>query len=160
MKKRVGKIMTIFFSVIGALIIAGVIGIALQNQKPKIQLGLVDGRLKEIPDKDNAVSTDTVLVKKQIKPLPFKETTVKSQEAMLEALASYGGIEIVTEEAGYIYAVATTGKMKYHDDIEIYFDEEAKIIRYRSASRAGYSDMGLNRERYEKLTELYMRIEN
>lgn len=45
--------------------------------------------------------------------------------------------------------------MKYHDDIEIYFDDSTKLIQYRSASRAGYSDMGLNRERYEKLVEAY-----
>lgn len=160
MKRRVGIIMSVVFSIIGALLLVGAISIALQNQNPKIELGLSDGRLKEIPNKDNAVSTDTALKEKQIEALPFKETLVKSQEAMLQALVSYGGIEIVTEEAGYIYAVATTGKMKYHDDIEIYFDEEAKIIRYRSASRAGYSDMGLNRERYNKLTELYMNVED
>ena len=160
MKRRVGIIMTVVFSIIGALVLIGGISIAVQNQKPKIELGLVDGRLKEIPNKDNAVSTDTALTEKLVEPLAFKETLLQSKAAMLQALESYGSIEIISDEPAYIYAVATTGKMKYHDDIEIYFDETDKIIRYRSASRAGYSDMGLNRNRYNELTELYNKIED
>jgi uncharacterized protein (DUF1499 family) len=79
----------------------------------------------------------------------------ESKEAMKKALASYGDIEIKKESKDYIYAVATTGKMKFHDDIEIYFDEVNKEIQYRSASRAGYSDMGLNRKRYDQISEYY-----
>ncbi len=138
------------------LIAIGFVAIYVQNAKPKMTIGLIDGHLKEIPNKDNAVSTQTVIEDKKIIALPLKESLTASVEVMKKALATYGGIEIIEEKSNYIYAVATTGTMKFHDDIEIYFDEAEGVIQYKSASRAGYSDMGLNRARYEALKELYI----
>ncbi len=147
--------MFIFAGILG-LIAIGFIAIYVQNVKPQINLGLVEGKLREIPDKDNAVSTQTQIEGKQIMAMPLKADIMTSVKIMKEALETYGGIDIIEEKSDYIYAVATTGTMKFHDDIEIYFDEAEGVIQYRSASRAGYSDMGLNRTRYEALKELYM----
>lgn len=147
--------MWIIFSVIGILLVGMLGSMMLQNQKPQIALGLENGKLREVPAKPNAVSTQTNQVDKQIKPLALKETLKQSKDAIKEALKSYGGIEIIEETENYIYAIATTDKMKYRDDIEIYFDEANNVIQYRSASRVGYSDMGLNKVRYEKISEIY-----
>lgn len=147
--------MYILAGVVG-LIAVGFIAIYVQNAKSQLTLGLVGGKLQEIPDKDNAVSTQTMIEGKKIDALPLKEDLSESVKAMKEALAAYGGIEIIEEKSDYLYAVATTGTMKFHDDIEIYFDEAVGVIQFRSASRAGYSDMGLNRTRYEALKDLYM----
>lgn len=152
---RVGKIITTALYIFGAIII-GLAGIIfIQNQNPKIDLGLENGQLKEIPLNPNCVSTQTSQEEKLIEPLQLKDSLEKSKTAMKMALESYGGIEIVEEKDNYIYAVATTGGMKFHDDIEIYFDQVNGVIQYRSASRAGKSDMGLNRERYEDIVEVY-----
>ncbi|MGV8905782.1 MAG: DUF1499 domain-containing protein [Acetobacterium sp.] len=141
---------------IAAVFIIFVVGsVFLQNQKPQIELGLINGKLREVPHKNNAVSTETMQQDKLIKPLSLKKTLIESKEAMKKALDSDGGIEIKKEESNYIYAVATTEIMKFHDDIEIFFDEQNNKIQYRSASRAGYSDMGLNRERYNKIAQAY-----
>lgn len=147
--------MWIVFSIIGILVVGMVGSMVMQNQKPQIVLGLENGKLRELPSKPNAVSTQTNQVDKQIQPLALKETLKQSKDAIKEALKSYGGIEIKEETENYIYAIATTDKMKYRDDIEIYFDEANKVIQYRSASRVGYSDMGLNKLRYEKISEHY-----
>jgi uncharacterized protein (DUF1499 family) len=48
--------------------------------------------------------------------------------------------------------------MKYNDDVEFWLDSDAKQVHFRSASRAGYSDMGLNRTRYEAIAELYSNL--
>jgi uncharacterized protein (DUF1499 family) len=45
--------------------------------------------------------------------------------------------------------------MRFHDDLEFYFDDENKFVHFRSSSRIGYSDMGLNRARYKSLMESY-----
>jgi uncharacterized protein (DUF1499 family) len=45
--------------------------------------------------------------------------------------------------------------MRYRDDVEFWLDTESQQVHYRSSSRAGYSDMGLNRKRYNKIAELY-----
>jgi len=154
--KKVRRIILFILAGILGLIAIGFIAIYVQNAKPQITLGLVDGRLREIPNKDNAVSTQTMIEGKKISPLPLKEDLPTSVKAMKEALVAYGDIKIIEEKSDYLYAVATTGTMKFHDDLEIYFDEAAGVVQYRSASRAGYSDMGLNRTRYEALKELYL----
>lgn len=149
------KILYIIFGVVLLLIILGGVTIYVQNQKPNIELGLTDSQLREIPDTPNCVSTQTSQKEKLVEPIAFKESLAETKKALKEALNSYGAIEIIEETDNYIYAVSTTSTMKYHDDIEVYFDEENKVIQFRSASRAGYSDRGLNRERYEAIVTLY-----
>ena len=51
--------------------------------------------------------------------------------------------------------IFTSGKMKYNDDVEFLFDDANELVHYRSNSRVGYSDMGLNKERYLKIVDLY-----
>jgi uncharacterized protein (DUF1499 family) len=140
--------------IIVLIILAGIV-IFIQNTKPHIVLGLENGKLHEIPNKKNAVSTDTSFSDKRITPMPFKENPEDTKAALKKALDSYGGIAIMKEENNYIYAIATTPGMKFHDDMEIHFDEADRMIHFRSASRAGYSDMGLNRQRYDKIVGFY-----
>jgi uncharacterized protein (DUF1499 family) len=40
---------------------------------------------------------------------------------------------------------------RFVDDVEFYIDERANLIHFRSASRLGYSDMGVNRKRMETI---------
>lgn len=137
------------------LIVLAVATLVVKNQKPQIELGVDHNKLREIPNKPNAVSTETRQADKLIKALPLKQTLGASKAAMKEALAAYGGIEIKAEADNYIYAVATTATLKFHDDIEIYFDQANNRVQYRSASRAGYSDGGLNRARYQIIAAAY-----
>lgn len=140
--------------VLGLVILVGSV-IFIQNRKPHLTFGLENGKLREIPNKKNAVSTDTSFLDKRINPMPFKENPEETKAALKKALDSYGGIAIIKEEKDYIYAVATTPGMKFHDDMEIYFNQADRMIHFRSASRAGYSDMGLNRQRYDKIVGFY-----
>jgi len=149
------KYVLAFLGVTAVLAVIGTIVIYSQNRKPQIELGLVDGKLREIPEKPNCVSTQTSQEDKLVAPMAFKDSLDATKEAFKQALESYGDIEIIEEEGNYLYAVATTGLMKYHDDIEVYFDEDNQVIQFRSASRAGYSDMGLNKERYEQIKTYY-----
>ena len=53
--------------------------------------------------------------------------------------------------------VCTLGDSEEHafvDDVEILFDDASKIIHFRSASRVGYSDFGVNRRRMEEVRSL------
>ena len=147
-------ILILVIIILAVIVLSGIV-IFIQNRKPHLVFGLVNGKLREIPDKKNAVSTDTAYMDKLVSPMPFKETLEDTKSALKKALEMYGGIEIVKEEENYIYAIATTPTMRFHDDMEIYFDKAGRIIHFRSASRAGYSDMGLNRQRYDKIVESY-----
>jgi uncharacterized protein (DUF1499 family) len=126
----------------------------VKNMKIPSDLGVNQGKLAPMPKSPNAVSSQSDDPEKKVAPIPFKGDISKSKEGIKKALEAYGNIRIITEEENYIHAVSTTPTMKYHDDLEFYFDEKSAVIHYRSASRIGYSDMGLNRERYERLIEI------
>lgn len=141
----------IVLKIIGTVIGLLILQMIIENNRKPSNLGVKNGKLAGMPKSPNAVSSQTDILDKKVDSIPFKGDLKDSKEFVKKALDSYGDIKIVLEEENYIYAVSTTSKMKYHDDIELYFDEENKIIDFRSASRVGYSDRGLNRERYNKL---------
>jgi uncharacterized protein (DUF1499 family) len=139
---------------IAALITLMALFMIVKNMRIPSNLGVNQGKLAPMPKSPNAVSSQSEDPEKKVEPFPFKGTLNESKEQIKKALEAYGNVRIVTEEEQYIHAVCTTGTMKYHDDLEFYFNEKESVIHFRSASRVGYSDMGLNRERYERLSEL------
>ncbi|MBT8139191.1 MAG: DUF1499 domain-containing protein [Gammaproteobacteria bacterium] len=118
-------------------------------------LGVVDGKLKPTGDKPNDVSSQSTDEDKRVDPLPMKNSLEDTRAAIFAAIENYAGATIMVDQPRYIYAVFTTPLMKYNDDVEFYIDTTQSLVHFRSASRAGYSDRGLNRQRYEALDELY-----
>lgn len=146
--------MTIFFTVLALLIIINFGRIYYQNaQVPR--LGVSNGQLQPVSNKPNNVSTQSDDPEKKVATLPAKATLADTMQALVNTVTSYGNVEIKKQTDDYLYVVFTTQLMKYHDDAEFWIDTAANEVHFRSASRAGVSDMGLNRKRYEKLAELY-----
>lgn len=141
--------------IIAAGMCAAAMFMVLKNMKTPPGLGFANGRLAPLPATPNAVSSQAENADRRVEPLPFKEDLDATKAAVREALKAYGGIEIVREEEHYIHAVAATRLMRYRDDLEFYFDEAAGVVHFRSASRVGYSDRGVNRKRHIRLAELY-----
>ncbi len=121
----------------------------------KPHLGVVDGQLKPLGSKPNAVSSQSEVSARYVPPLPFKDSPEATMAALRSAVALYGGGHIVEETDSYLYVIFTTPWLKFHDDVEFWLDNDGEEVQFRSASRAGYSDMGLNRRRYETLSEFY-----
>ena len=128
--------------------------IYFQNSRAP-ELGVVSGKLMELGSRPNSVASQTADEQKRVLPLAMKESAEATHKAIKAAIKQYGGAEIITETSDYIYAVFTTPLMKYHDDVEFYIDSIAQQVHFRSSSRAGYSDRGLNRQRYEALAMSY-----
>jgi uncharacterized protein (DUF1499 family) len=62
-------------------------------------------------------------------------------------------VEIMTSSDDYLHAVYVSFVMRYRDDVEFLLQREGNEIGVRSASRVGYSDMGVNRKRIEAIRE-------
>jgi uncharacterized protein (DUF1499 family) len=54
---------------------------------------------------------------------------------------------VVVRGANYWRAEFKTALWRFVDDVEFLFDDNARRIDIRSASRVGYSDLGVNRRR-------------
>ncbi|CAA0081030.1 Uncharacterised protein [Zhongshania aliphaticivorans] len=152
------KNMRFLLIVFGVLAFAFIVRVTIQNSQVP-ELGVKDGKLTEISSKPNNVSTQTDDPDKKVATLPFKSSKKSTMTALKQAVASYGNGKIEAEDADYLYVVFTTSLMHYHDDVEFWLDEKAQRVHYRSSSRAGYSDMGLNRQRYNDIAALYEAIE-
>jgi len=61
------------------------------------------------------------------------------------------GGKIQEEHDGYLWATFTSRVFRFVDDVEFRMVPSDGIIHVRSGSRVGYSDLGVNRKRVEKL---------
>lgn len=78
-----------------------------------------------------------------------------AMERLTGVIRGMKSCRIITMDDHYIHAEFTSAFFRFVDDAEFYFDSEAKVIHMRSASRIGYSDFGVNRERLEKIRSLF-----
>ena len=61
----------------------------------------------------------------------------------------------MVEKPDYLHMVFTIPVIPFKDDVEFYFSERERLVHYRSASRVGYSDLGVNRQWYERLRRIF-----
>lgn len=153
MKKKVKKVVFMF---IGLLVIVVVLQLLIKNSITPDNLGVINGELAPLAKSPNCVSSYAIDKERYVEPLPFVGTYEESKQVLLEVMKDYGGMEIVKDEGDYVHLVFSTKLMKFHDDVELLFDTTLNKIYYRSASRVGYSDMGLNKERYLAIKKVYL----
>ena len=103
------------------------------------------------PDSPNCVSTLAIDAEHGIKSIAYTGTQEEAHQKITEIILGMDRSEIQASEPHYIYATYTTFLMRFVDDVEFFFDDTLKVIHFRSASRLGYSDMGVNRKRMEKI---------
>ena len=144
--------------IVGGVVLLGAtlfaVGLYFNLSEPK-DLGVRDGIMSPLSSRPNGVSSQAVDEAKRVPALPFKMDLPTSVNAIKAALNAVGAIEIVEEESDYIRAVARSRIFRYRDDVEIYFDAAAQKIHYRSQSRVGHSDLGVNRMRFEQIKSAY-----
>lgn len=145
--------MKIVFGILVIMLILIIVMMAKNMKTP--ELGVENGQFKPLSSNPNGVSSQAKDDSKLVETLPFSGDLEATKTLLLEVCKSYGDVKIIREERTYIHVVFTTGKMKFNDDAEFYLDEEKQLVHYRSESRIGYSDMGLNRERYDALASSY-----
>ena len=117
--------------------------------------GLRDGKLSECPDSPNCVSSQTAKKGHVVDPLSYNGSYSEAKEALLSIISSLPRTKIITDNDRYVYVTFTSRLMRFVDDVEFLFDETDKQIHVRSASRVGYSDMGVNRKRVEDLRKRF-----
>lgn len=121
---------------------------SLTSREPKT--GPVAGKLRACPDSPNCVVSENETPASRVDPLPFDGAPQQAWAALREAVERGGGV-IREDRDGYLWATFTSRIFRFVDDVEFRMDAAGGVIHVRSASRAGYSDFGVNRKRVEKL---------
>ncbi len=115
----------------------------------------VKEQLKPCPDKPNCVSTQATQPDKVREPIPYTGTLADAKEKMKQTIAGMSRTKLVSEEQNYLHYTFKTFPIPFIDDVEFLFDDEAKLIHYRSASRVGHSDLGVNSKRMKKVVKAF-----
>ena len=114
-------------------------------------LGIADGKLTPCPDSPNCVSSQSKDQHHYIEPLHFTGPLEASRKKLIKILDSMQRVKIIRETNNYLHVTVTSRFFRFVDDMEFYFVEDPPVIHIRSASRVGYSDLGVNRKRIEKI---------
>lgn len=117
-----------------------------------VKQGVVDGALGRCGDKPNCVSSLDRRDDYFITPLRYTKQKAQGLSILQNHLQRQDNVDIHEMSDNYIWAVYTTPLMRFDDDVEFHFSAPG-IIQVRSASRVGYSDLGANRKRIEKLRQ-------
>ncbi len=99
------------------------------------------------PDSPNCVSTESTDRRHQMLVVPFNDSPADAQLRVRKALEGVPRTKIVSESTGYLRAETRSALFRFVDDVEIIIDSTAQVFRFRSASRLGRGDLGVNRAR-------------
>jgi uncharacterized protein (DUF1499 family) len=113
------------------------------------------GRLQPCPSTPNCVSTQAVDPDRRMAPLPYRIDRATSWRLLLSIVDAMPRTTLVVKEDHYLRWEFRSRVFGFVDDVEFVFDDEAAVIDFRSASRTGYSDMGVNRKRMAAIGEAY-----
>lgn len=119
------------------------------------QLGVNDGQFAPCPDSPNCISTmaepadDTHYAA----PIQYTGDRAAVHAQLLAWIEATDRVVLVTERQDYIRARAWSRLFGFRDDLELYLPDEPAVVHVRSESRTGYSDMGVNRARYESIRD-------
>jgi len=63
----------------------------------------------------------------------------------------------VEQTGDYLRVEFRSFLFRFCDDVEFYYDRRSGLVHFRSASRVGHSDLGVNRRRMEQIREQFQR---
>ncbi len=116
--------------------------------------GLVEVMMKSLqpcPSSPNCVSTRASDSGHGIEPYRYQRALAGAKDALKGIVANLPRAKLVEEDETYLHYEFTSLLLRFVDDVEFVFDDETKTIHFRSASRTGYSDLGVNRRRMEEI---------
>lgn len=112
--------------------------------------------LPACPDKPNCVSSQAQDLAHSIEPFSYSDSAQEALHRLKTALATEQRLTVITEQGNYLHAEARSMVFRFVDDVEFLFYPGHKLIHVRSASRSGYSDLGVNRRRIERIRQAFL----
>lgn len=89
-------------------------------------------------------------------PLPYIGSRQESMDRLLGILKEMQRTKIVVVRSTYVHAEFRSWIFGFVDDVEFSFDDSVRLVHFRSASRSGYYDFGVNRNRMKQISDRYL----
>jgi uncharacterized protein (DUF1499 family) len=120
-------------------------------------LGVIDGSLAACPDSPNCVSSLASEERHRIEPFATGDDPDAAFVLLAELIRRRPDATVIDSNDTYLRVELRT--TFFTDDAEFLLNRERRLIQLRSASRLGYSDLGLNRRRIEEIRGQWQRRE-
>ena len=111
-----------------------------------------DQVLAPCPDTPNCVSTEATRASQRVPTVPFTDAPAAALSRAKAALLAEARTTLTIEREGYLHAECRSLVFRFVDDVDIVVDPVAHVYRFRSASRVGRSDLGVNRKRIARIS--------
>ena len=134
----------IVLAVLAAVVAAGVWG----SRRPP--LGVKDGRLLPCPDSPNCVSSFEG-GEHGLTPIPYTGTPQRVMDAVTQVMTELPRTTLLERKPDYARFTVRSARVGFIDDVEFLVTDGQ--LQFRSASRLGRSDLGVNRERMTLVTQ-------
>jgi uncharacterized protein (DUF1499 family) len=108
------------------------------------------GQFASCPKKPNCVSTKNSTASNYSQPIYYKGTYTNAKKDLLITINSFGSAKVKKELNQFLHVEFKSNFFRFVDDVEFYLNEPG-VIHFRSASRLGHSDFGVNRKRMESI---------
>lgn len=120
--------------------------------------GCRDGQLAPCPSRPNCVCSQSTSAAHLIDPIAVPEAMVDPFDQLVQVMQDWPRTRLITRTANYLHVEVRTALFRFVDDVEFYWDAERSLIHVRSASRLGYSDLGTNRRRVERIRRQFLAV--
>jgi uncharacterized protein (DUF1499 family) len=148
MLKRRINIVALFLIVMSVVACAG----RAQESRSKIPADLAP-----CPDSPNCVSTKSTDAGRAMPPLTYLKSAEESMKRLVAVVREMKRAVIVSATPSYLHVEFRSALFRFVDDVQFVLDDSARVIHFRSASRTGYYDFGVNRRRMQEISDLYLR---
>ena len=115
------------------------------------------GQFISCPERPNCVSTKNSAIENYIEPIHYNGSLKNAKNDLLLVVKKLGSARIKRVLDQFIHVEFTSNIFRFIDDVEFYLAAPG-VIPFRSASRVGYSDLGVNRTRMEKIRMVINKI--
>jgi uncharacterized protein (DUF1499 family) len=112
-------------------------------------LGISDAGLAPCSSSPNCVSSGAPDGAHRVEAFALSVPPKYAWQVIREAVAALPRTTVVKESANYLHAECTSALFGFVDDLELHLRPSDNMVAIRSASRLGYSDLGVNRRRVE-----------
>lgn len=117
------------------------------SEKPR----LADGKLRPCPGTPNCVCSENPDSPNWVEPIAFGTMTHDKAWMFLKKVIDDMGGVVQDDQNTYLWSTFTVALFGFVDDVEFRLDKTGNVIQVRSASRLGFSDLGVNRSRVDDI---------
>lgn len=93
--------------------------------------------------------------KHYLEPWNYQGNREEAYQKLLETLQRDRNVSVEESQLGYIHVSFRIPVFGYVDDVEFLLPAEERLIHFRSSSRVGYHDLGVNKRRMNRLKKKF-----